>query len=177
MNHFFYVENWLLIEKKLIPTNNFFLGYMVGWRHCMTKQKYGGWKLTVIPKCDCCKMRLAYICLSILYISVVLAFYWRWFYCIQLVKGSAWRSQRYLQKSQNLSGTPNAIVLYMYWRWTHNFRFWHFLTNKNLSIFVCEFCAFFWNSGWSHDEEEKIASKQNAFLPVLWQKCKFKKTY
>ena len=34
---------------------------------------------------------------------------------IQLVKGSEWRSQRYLQKSQNLSGTRNAIVLCMYW--------------------------------------------------------------
>ena len=32
----FFVENWLLIEKKLIPTNNFFLGYIVGWCHCMT---------------------------------------------------------------------------------------------------------------------------------------------
>ena len=39
LNHcfFFVVENLLLKEKKLIPTNNFFLGYMVGWCHCMTK--------------------------------------------------------------------------------------------------------------------------------------------
>ena len=55
---------------------------------------------------------------------------------IRLVKGSAWWSQRYLQKSRNLSGVRDAIVLCMYWGWTHIFRFWHFLLHNIFLYFL-----------------------------------------